>query len=296
MDERNDFPSLYVVADRAAASTQRMHLWLLRANYGLILVGAAMSVVASSVDGVRVAAAVVSAILLVLGMTASIIQKTLKPDKQWFGARAVAESVKTLTWRYMTHTRPFGVELLPAEADRGFCSSVLAVLKERKELGGTLAGTTESGQLITDKMRTIRASTTEERRGIYKEQRVANQLSWYGNRATTNKRSATRWFLAATLSQLLAAITAILLVVNPGWKVNLVALLATLATVFLSWTQAKRHEDLSTSYALAAHELSGALAQFGHAMTDAEFEQFVADVEQAISREHTMWVARRVSP
>src|SRR5690606_15189811 len=30
-----------------------------------------------------------------------------KPDRIWYNARAVAESVKTLTWRYMMRAEPF---------------------------------------------------------------------------------------------------------------------------------------------------------------------------------------------
>jgi len=53
--------------------------------------------------------------------------------------------------------------------------------------------------------------------------------------------------------------------------------------------------DLSQSYGLAAQELN-ALADLVVRQTDeGAFGTWVQEVEAAISREHTMWLARRTS-
>jgi hypothetical protein len=47
------------------------------------------------------------------------------------------------------------------------------------------------------------------------------------------------------------------------------------------------------SYAQAAHELRLILAREPYVESDEEFSGFVSDAENAISGEHTMWLARR---
>jgi hypothetical protein len=70
----------------------------------------------------------------------------------------------------------------------------------------------------------------------------------------------------------------------------------TLAAGFSAWTQAKRHDELQTSYAVAADELTNLEAKVELCTSETELLAHVEDVEEAISREHTMWRARRNVP
>jgi SMODS and SLOG-associating 2TM effector domain 1 len=69
--------------------------------------------------------------------------------------------------------------------------------------------------------------------------------------------------------------------------------LASIAGVLVGWREVKQFGQLAHAYSLAANELGLIEAQATHVATDDEFAAFVADAEQAISREHTMWAARR---
>ena len=62
---------------------------------------------------------------------------------------------------------------------------------------------------------------------------------------------------------------------------------------YLGWIQAKRFSELSASYALAAFEISLIKLQSGSIKTDEDLSRFVGDTENAFSREHTQWVARK---
>jgi len=66
-----------------------------------------------------------------------------------------------------------------------------------------------------------------------------------------------------------------------------------MAASVLSWMQAKRFSELAASYALAAHEISLIREKSMLPNTPDEFSQFVGDAENAFSREHTQWVARK---
>jgi hypothetical protein len=69
--------------------------------------------------------------------------------------------------------------------------------------------------------------------------------------------------------------------------------LGTLTASFLAWLQVKQHEELAHSYAVAAHELSFVREAGKLVHQEAELSSFVADAETAISRKHTLWLARR---
>ena len=61
----------------------------------------------------------------------------------------------------------------------------------------------------------------------------------------------------------------------------------------LSWMQAKRFSELASSYALAAHEIGLIRENSLQPIDDEDFSMFVGDAENAFSREHTQWVARK---
>ena len=70
-------------------------------------------------------------------------------------------------------------------------------------------------------------------------------------------------------------------------------LLGSCAAALLAWIQAKRFGELSTSYNLAAHEIALIRERAADIREEREFSIFVGDAENAFSREHTHWAARR---
>jgi hypothetical protein len=104
---------------------------------------------------------------------------------------------------------------------------------------------------------------------------------------------ATRFFLAVIIMNTIAVIFAIARIWFPSTPYWPTDALVTLAATTLSWIQAKRFSELSASYALAAHEISLIKEQSLSVMTDDDLSQFVGDAENAFSREHTQWIARK---
>jgi len=93
--------------------------------------------------------------------------------------------------------------------------------------------------------------------------------------------------------QALAIVCLLLRIAYPEWKYFPTAVFAVAAVSVVSWMQAKRFFELSTSYSLATHEISIIRTQVDSISTEKEFSNFVNDTENAFSREHTQWVARR---
>jgi hypothetical protein len=70
----------------------------------------------------------------------------------------------------------------------------------------------------------------------------------------------------------------------------------TYASAIAAWTQMKRHNELAQSYALAAQELEELEAVATNQISGNAFTQLVEQAENSISREHTLWCARRDIP
>ncbi|MCH9305572.1 SLATT domain-containing protein [Escherichia coli] len=90
-----------------------------------------------------------------------------------------------------------------------------------------------------------------------------------------------------------AVICAVVRVANvdvPFWPTDI--FVASAASI-LTWMQAKRFSELAASYSLTSHEIGLVKEEAKQPNTDEEFSVFVGDAENAFSREHTQWVARK---
>jgi hypothetical protein len=78
-------------------------------------------------------------------------------------------------------------------------------------------------------------------------------------------------------------------------EMNLVGGVASIGTALIAWSQRKHSSDLDTSYPIAA----GDLRRIGEVRlkveTQEQLDLLVQEVETAVSREHSMWLARRVA-
>ena len=101
------------------------------------------------------------------------------------------------------------------------------------------------------------------------------------------------FFLGLVISNAIAVILAILKIndINPTFLP--VDVVIALAAGILSWIQAKRFTELSASYALTAHEIGFINEKSATIQSEEDFSKFVGDAENAFSREHTQWAARR---
>jgi len=258
-----------------------------------IILASAVTSVAACSPSLRAGLAITGAVLMLGGVVLTTFLLQQQPDRLWFNARAVADSVKTIAWRYMTCADPFARNLNLREADGQLCKTLDRVLMENRAVGGALGGIDGADEQVTARMREIRQLGTTERLRVYLISRVRDQREWYAAKALDNRRTSGRWLWAVGGTQMGGAIAAIAMVRWPNLEFNLPSVLASLAAAFVAWLQVKRHQELASSYGLAAHELGLSESQSMHVHTDDELSDFVDQAEGAISREHTMWVARR---
>jgi hypothetical protein len=289
-------PALFWAADEASLRAQRLHLRLLRADLAGLVIGAILTSFTVAPAGIARALAVLGATMLTGSLVLTVILMARRGEHRWYGARFVAESVKTMSWRYMMAAEPYPSSLPEADADGRFLHDLADILAQTGPLGIHIGGAGATDGQITDGMRELRRMTLDERRAAYRTFRIADQRSWYAGRSRANDASAQKMLALVIATQLGAVLCAVLLVAVPSLAFNAAGVLSAAAAACLAWLQARRHQELSQSYGVAAHELGLIAEHERHVAGETRFAEFVTDAESAISREHTLWIARRDVP
>lgn len=284
--EYDALPSLYRSADKLSLDAQNAFFRTLRWHLVFLVTAAALSVL----NIPHWLGALTQVIALVGALGTSLYLMIMRPERTWYGARAVAESVKTLTWRFVSRAEPFNDT--DEEARTRFAAKLREVTSQNEEVASrlTIEGVARN---ITPEMLEIRSLSLNERSTRYTVARIEDQLAWYSVKARRAERDAKRFFGAVVTLNILALLFAILRIrfpETPYWPTDV---FVTLSASVLSWIQARRFSELSASYNLAAHEI--ALIRDGATAPSNEdsFSRFVSDTENAFSREHTQWVARK---
>src|SRR6266576_2948880 len=103
-------PALYTALDAVAIKVQKLYLRLLAGDLLCLLAAGVISSVDSPLEWrqtVYVASATFFAVSLIL---TSVLAKR-SYQRAWYRARAAAESIKTLVWRYVTGAPPYPLSM-----------------------------------------------------------------------------------------------------------------------------------------------------------------------------------------
>ena len=277
------YPAIFHAADIASRSAQRLFLRLSACRLWALVAVAAIAALAGFIDrwSAYIALAPIS-----IAIFAEIILWTQRPERRWYQARAIAESAKTLAWRYQVGGRPLGRRITDEEADAELIARLRDLLKEFRDLAFPA---TKQDQ-VTTAMRKLRSMPLHQRMVAYRKGRIEDQRTWYANRAERNRKCADQYQAGLVFIELAAFSTALLTALL-GLSVNVYSLLAALAVAGVGWLQIKQYRSTADSYALASHELAAINSTFDTVDGEDAWEEFVDRAEEAISREHTLWVA-----
>jgi hypothetical protein len=292
--DRSAYPALYQAASDASRGGQNTYKRLVQADLALIVAGALLGALAFLVPTSYAAYfAAVAAIVLLGSVVDKFVAKQRSDDKEWFDGRAVAESVKSLTWRYMMRLEPFEND---DTSDQKFIDELDAIRGARSGLQYRVSSQDDNAEQITPHMREVRQMSVEDGRDLYVKERLEDEAKWYAGKSEDNRRLANRLFWAAIAAQFVALALAVWQVASPSAGLSLVGPLLALAAAFTAWTQLERNDELRQSYALAYQELLSIKALASAVDNEQELAKLVSDGEGAISREHTMWIAKRGKP
>ena len=284
----NDLPGLYQSANQASLNAQENYFRGLR-WYLILLVSAAFISYAMPNDALG---ALLSAglFLITLGILISI--RVQRPDDTWYNGRAVSESVKTRSWRWMMRAEPYedceSIEIVAKQ----FINDLKAILDQNRSLSHSLQSTSAAKDPISHAMKHVRSSSVKDRLSVYVDQRVQNQVEWYWGKANFNKRRAKQWFWVSVVLHAVAIAMLLYRIKDPSVSLP-VEVIATAAGAALTWLQAKKHNELNSAYALTAHEIVLIKGESDSVHGEKELSEYVVNSEAAFSREHTQWVARK---
>ena len=185
--EQSPYPAMFHAADVAAQSAQR---WYLRLSACRLWALVAVAALAASVSLIDQWSAYIALVPIGVALFAEIILMARRLERRWYQARAVAESAKTLTWRYQVGGRPLGLRMTDGEADAELIARLRALLAEFRDL--SLPATNQDQ--VTAEMRRLRSSPLRERIAVYK--RAESKTSVHGTRTgpsgTGSGRTGTR--------------------------------------------------------------------------------------------------------
>lgn len=287
----DDYPFVFGQADRTSLRGQLSYKRLLILDLILVVTAGALGAVSSAVTRpYSVWLSVASVVLLVGTLAVEGYSRRRRPERRWYGGRFVAETLKSAAWRYMMHADPY---------DAGDEQAVSLFEKLAQEAVAAVPGNSQSLEpvmaerlSVTPMMRRVRVLSLADRKRLYLEQRVRDQAEWYTSKARSNARSATVWFRLNFGARFLALVFAFVYVVHPT-PLQLTQVFVGVAAAVTAWVQLGRHEELSQSYSIAADELTRIEGLLVPA-DEHKFGEGVIQAEDAISREHKMWVAKRL--
>ncbi|MEV8546276.1 DUF4231 domain-containing protein [Streptomyces sp. NPDC051572] len=288
----DDMPAVQRAADLASMDGQKSYLRWTRYRLYLVVGAAVAGAFASSaVDGgSRKALVIASLIFFLLALAAEIILLSSRPEETWYHGRAVAESAKTLAWKFAVCALPFPRSMPTSDAERALNRQLSDIVAE----SSILADYSSTGsEQISAKMRSLRNADLGTRKKNYFTGRIEDQRRWYSESAKRNGKRSLAWRCVLLGLEVLGAGCA-LLVLADFTTIDFGSGLAAGVAAGGAWIEVKQFDNLAAAYALTATELALVRSAAEQVNDEDAWSAFVNSAEQAISREHTMWLARRV--
>ena len=124
----------------------------------------------------------------------TIVVLTKKFEDFWYQGRALAESCKTLSWRFMMKSELFEDNVDIQTATEKFANRIQLLSKEFPDLYKILNTYLINKPIITEKMMSIRGLSLQDRKHCYIANRIENQKQWYAGKAEWNKAMYNIWF------------------------------------------------------------------------------------------------------
>lgn len=283
-------PATFRSADQASLRGQALTVRAIKWSLAFVVMAAVLGTLSDTEElkemTLNLGAAIASAAFVISLMLTTGLEKS-RYQERWFAGRAVAESARSLAWRYAAGGDPF--PLTDETADAAFAQQIA---EARTRAHGLF--THGAGEEITAAMRDARALPLEQRRQQYLTNRIDDQIGWYSSKSELNGRKATRWRRIGGAANGVG-IAAATIQIFENLPLDILGVAAAAAGAATAWTQTRQHVVLQAAYGDAAIDLANARERLAREMTEAEWAEEVGTAEEAISREHTMWIARTSS-
>lgn len=289
----NEFPGIQQAADKASNRSQKYYVRLMKSNLITGVIAAFITIYNFQQDEPKLFIYIISLVLLLCTLALTGLVKFFKYEDIWYKSRALAESAKTLTWRYATCSENFESNLLKNDVQRIFNESLQAIQNQFSDLLSFMDTDLLNRKSISDEMNELRNKAWTERLKFYLDERIQDQIEWYTSKAKFNKRNKALWLSLVLLFQCFSIISCLCLILYPSTSWNFVGLFTTFTASAIAWLELRQFQSLIQAYVTASLELTLIKSIGNSIISEEQFTKYVLDSENAISREHTMWLAQR---
>jgi len=285
---QENYPAIYRSADENSNETQNKYINGTKGYLIVILIGTTLGTYRS----VSEIAAFFAAFVFIVGIILAIVLHNKQYERKWYNCRAVAESMKTSTWRFTMRANPYD-DLDEANAKSKFRELIKAILNEQINNSEYLTIKYGDSEQITNEMNRIRSMELLERMDYYRNNRIDEQRSWYAKKAKANQDAGNLWFKIMIALHIIAIVFVLLSVSSISWSYWPSEIFIVAGTSAITWMKVRKYNELAAAYGLTAHEISTIRGELELVKTEEDFSQFVNNSENAFSREHTQWLARK---
>jgi ABC-type Fe3+-siderophore transport system permease subunit len=282
------FPHYYHVADKISNNSQKTYLCFFNASLILLLTSTIIAFISLLINNYSTLFNCGVVLSLLISSVLTLFLSFGNFQKKWYEGRAVAESLKTLSWKFVMKTKPFDQDEDSAQLFREY---VKEIIKNHKGIMADI-NIESTGKIITEEMMEFRKISNNIKKDLYLKNRVLEQLNWYKDKCITNSLLNKKWSYISAGLQLIAILIVVIFGMEDNWLPSLIGIFATSSTSIISWMQVKRFSELEQAYSTTALELTS-LYDKGKNFPSSNISKFVEEAEKAISREHTLWLARR---
>jgi len=279
-----DHPAIFQ-ADAASLHGQRSYLRAVLTRLLFALLAAAAAVFTVRIGSKRTDIfAIVTMVAFMAALAVDVMMLRDRPNRIWYQGRVLAESVKTLTWRYVTGGMPFPADMSSTQADSLFLQRLHELRRDLPDLPLVPS----QGDEITEPMHALRYSSLSHRKHAYLNDRITDQQRWYTSKAEFHKKRAA---LFRALTIILEAVGVFGALAKATGLVNfdLAGIVAAAVASLTAWSATRQHATNANAHTLATHELGLARETLRRVQDEAAWARAVADAEAAISREHSSW-------
>jgi hypothetical protein len=285
-----EFPAIFEVADSISVQGQLQTKRRIRAQLAALILAAACGAVSLKIGTTLDWTGLVAVLAFLFVLVVQIARSTRQSEQSWYDGRVVAESVKSLAWKYAMGGKPFPIGDGKADSvDRLLIERLHEIVRQMVGLHFVPPLRAED-RPVSPSMRALREQPLEIRKAAYLKGRVLDQQGWYASKATWNQRRITGFRIVLIALAIIGCLSGIARAVGLS-PLDLLGLVATLMATIFTLVRLGQHETLARSYIIASMELTTIGQNLEFVRSEDEWSTFVAEAEQAISREHSLWLA-----
>lgn len=274
--QEKDYPFIYKISNDESAKNQICHFRVIKFEYFINFL-----IVIGSSFGENKSLLIVLIVSIALLILLNFLKKIWDFEKKWYKNRALTESLKTLTWKWMMNS---------AESESDFRKKLEPFFKEIEGVESI-----EIDELITDEMNKIKELGDEEKFQYYKKNRIEDQEKWYLKKTKENKKKVSHFlYFTVTVYSILFLIMLFNLSVTLEKMINInVGIFILLATIFTSWSNSRKYAELEEAYSITLNDIMFLKREIMDYSEVENFNTYISNCENAFSREHTQWFARK---